>query len=204
MTDNIYIDKGDYIITTEGNAQDKVDVKINFKDNKDMTISVKNYSPESLARGVTNTSASLLGLLQNENDNDFINHYLNLSGIKEFRDDGNKENIVILIKKIVTAKLITGYNTTTGISGQKMNEANIFAVFNSRGFGKQGASIKLYSMADVLQGVFRNSRYQNIKVPTSLINANQWQPDVNTRLSNVLHQLNISVSYTLSQKDYEK
>ena len=203
---NTIEDHGDYVLTSTGTAQDKVDVSITFKDDKPMGISVKNYSAKSLNKGFHNASANLLTLLQNENDDDFINHYLNLTAIKQLAFDKNREAYVDLIKRIVVAKLITGYNTQTinedGIN--KMDEANIFAVYNSQGLNSGGAIVSLYSMRDVLQGVFQKGRYSIINVPGFLYETNQWQPHYETRITNVMKQLAIRVSYTMKPDEYLK
>lgn len=199
---------GDYVLTTSGTQADKVDIEITLKNNEHASISVKNYSPKSLARGIRNESANLLMLLQNENNDDFINHFLNLSALKEYREDKNRIAAYNLIRKIVIAKLITGYNTMTSGSGDVMTTANIFAVYNAQGKtlanGTKGASVQLYDMKDVLTNIFKNDRYNNLNIPQFFYNANIKQNDYTTRITNIMKQLAVKVSYTLKEEDYAK
>ncbi len=199
---------GDYLLTTSGTQADKVDVEISLKNNEHASISVKNYSPKSLARGIRNESANLLMLLQNENDDDFINHFLNLSALKEYREDYNRIAAYNLIRKIVIAKLITGYNTVTSANGDVMTTANIFAVYNAQGMtlgdGTKGASVQLYDMRDILTAIFNKDRYNNLNIPQFFYNANIKQSDYTIRISNIMKQLAVKVSYTLKEEDYAK
>lgn len=168
-------------------------------------ISVKNYNPKSLEHGVKNTSASFLILIQNENKNNLINHYLNLNAVtgrgrQSLRPSvEDVEEINNFIRKLVIAKLITGYNTSIDSSGGKMAEANVFAVFNSDTY-----EVKFYNMKDVLDGVFNNQRYQKMFIPSYFYKNNIKTADYNIRISNLIKQLNVSVSHTLKEEDYVK
>lgn len=193
---------GDFIVSADA-VQDKVDVKIELSTGRKAYISAKNYSADSLKnRGVTNRSASFLTLIQNENDKDFINHYLNLNSVhgnwQTLRHSA--EAINALIKQITIAKLITGYNTITGQQGKTMENANIFTVFNSSNY-----TVKYYDMDDVLTGLIRNDRYKAIKIPQYFYNANiKNVADYRMRISNLIKRLNVGVSYTLKEEDYTK
>ena len=208
-------DTDDYIMTTTGKQSDKVDVTISFKDQKPMNISVKNYKPKAITNtGFQNKTGNLLALLQNENKNDFINHYLNLISIKDFREDGNTKNITLLIKKIVVSKLITGYRTITAVEGNIINmaEANVFAVFTD---DKDGGKVKLYNMEDILRDIFSGDKYTHINVPDSLVKSNvkiypqarsgsqQQIQGIQARLANLVSKLNRQVSYTFALKNIE-
>ena len=207
------INNEDYTVMTEGSQHNKVDVVVSFKNNKNMNISVKNYSPKSIDYGFENKTGNLFALIQNENKNDFINHYLNLTGIKDFRNDGNRANIVKLIKKIVVAKLITGYNTLSFENGSvdNMATANVFAVYQT---GNYGAQVKLYNMGDILKTLFNGERYNNINIPEYLYDANkkvnprargnEKVTAIQTRLTNMLSQLNRQVSYTFYLNELTK
>lgn len=189
---------GDFIVSADA-VQDKVDIEIELSTGRHAYVSAKNYSLKSLARGVSNRSASFLTLIQNENDEDLINHYLNLNAVhgnwKSLRS--NAIEINNLIRKITLAKLITGYNTVTGANGATMKEANVFAVFNSNDY-----TVKYYDMGDVLLKIFSGNRYQNMKIPQFLYNANiKSSVDYRTRISNLIKQLNVSVSYTLKEEE---
>ena len=73
-----------------------------------------------------------------------------------------------LVRKITIAKLITGYNTTTGLEGQTMAEANVFAVFNSDTY-----EVKFYNMKDVLQNIFSAGRYKSMSIPSYFYTENK-------------------------------
>ena len=190
---------GDFIVSADS-VQDKVDVKIETSKGRHAYISAKNYNLKSLSRGATNKSASFLTLIQNENEDDFINHYLNLNAVhgnwRSLRPSANTIND--LLKKITMAKLITGYNTVTGANGATMDSANVFAIFNSDTY-----EVKYYNMEDVLKGVMKSMRYQMIKIPTFFYDSNWKQVEANIRISNLIRQLNTSVSYTLLESDYK-
>lgn len=192
---------GDFIVSADA-VQDKVDVKIELETGRRAYISAKNYNTKTLERGVTNKSASFLTLIQNENDHDFINHYLNLNAVhgnwRSLR--ASAEQINNLIRQIIVAKLITGYNTITGQNGQTMDEANIFAVFNSDTY-----TVKYYDMDDVLLSIIKNGRYQDLRIPQYFYNANiKSVSNYEERISRLIKQLNVSVSYTLKEEEYAK
>ena len=190
---------GDFIVSADA-VQDKVDIKVELSTGRHAYISAKNYSMKSLERGVTNRSASFLTLIQNENDNDFINHYLNLNALRSLSLQSNRDAINQLLKKIIIAKLITGYNTTTGLNGQTMENANVFSVFNSTNY-----TVKYYDMGDVLQGIFKSGRYQNIKIPEYFYSINiKSMKDAEDRITKIMRRLNVSTSYTLHEEDYAK
>ena len=191
---------GDFIVSADA-VQDKVDVKIELSDGGHAYISAKNYSPKSLEKGVSNSSASLLTLIQNENKDNFINHYLNLNAVTGSGGvlDANAAEVNNLLRKILVAKLITGYNTTTGTNGSKMAEANVFVVFNSGDY-----TVKFYNMKDVLDGIFAKKRYESLYIPQYFYKANLRTKDYTTRISNILRQLDVRVSYTLKEEEYAK
>lgn len=181
-------------------VQDKVDVKIELSTGKSAYISAKNYSMKSLARGVTNRSASFLTLIQNENQDDFINHYLNLNAIKGKSLQIDKEVINSFLRKIIAAKLITGYNTTTGGNGQVMDTANIFTVFNSDTY-----QVKYYDMGKILKGIFNSGSYNSINIPINFFDSNDWSiQGAEDRIIKLIKRLNVSTSFTLKEEDYTK
>ena len=109
------------------------------------------------------------------------------------------EEINNFIRKLTIAKLITGYRTVTGESGGTMAEANVFAVFNSDTY-----TVKIYNMKDVLNGVFNGGRYQKMVIPSYFYKNNIKTANYTTRISNIIKQLNVSVSYTLKEEEYAK
>lgn len=190
---------GDKFIVSADAVQDKVDVVIELNDGNNAYISAKNYNLKSLQKGVKNTSASFLTLIQNENQNNIVNHYLNLNAVTgKGRHSLNAAAAEVnnLMRKIAIAKLITGYNTVTGV-GQTMQAANVFAVLNSDTY-----EVKLYNMKDVLEGIFSQKRYEKMYIPSYFYKTNIKAPIFQTRLNNIIKQLNVSVSYTLREEEY--
>jgi len=202
LKDETYIRPyGEFIVSAKA-VQDKMDVQISLEDNSTMNISVKNYSSKILQKGITNESASFLTLIQNENKNNFINHYLNLNSVTgKGRSSlaASATEVNNFLRKIIVAKLIAGYNTTTGLGNQTMTEVNVFTVFNSDNY-----TVKFYNIKDVLDGVFKNGRYQKLYIPEALYKDNYRTPDYKVRISNLLRQLDIRVAYTLKEEEYAK
>ena len=192
---------GDFIVSADA-VQDKVDIKIELDDGGHAYISAKNYNIKSLEKGVTNTSASFLTLIQNENNGNLINHYLNLNAVNGKGRQSlrtSMEEVNNFIRKLTIAKLITGYNTITGAGGNKMAEANVFAVFNSNDY-----TVKFYNMKEVLEGIFNGNKYQKMYIPSYFYKSNIKTSDYRTRISNIIKQLNVAVSYTLKEEEYNK
>ena len=205
--ENILVDKesfkrpfGEFILSADS-VQDKVDIKIELEGGEHAYISAKNYSAKSLKDGVANKSASFLSLIQNENGNNLINHYLNLNAVNGGRDtlERNAEAYNNFIRKITIAKLITGYSTIIGLNNQTMSVANMFAVFDSTNY-----TVNLYDMKDVLNGIFSGNRYQSMKIPEKFFRENVSASTPKARIENLLRQINISVAYTLQESEYAK
>ena len=191
---------GEFIVSADA-VQDKVDIKIELEGGEHTYISAKNYSAKSLKDGVTNKSASFLSLIQNENGNNLINHYLNLNAVNGGRDtlEPNAEKYNNFIRKITIAKLITGYSTIVGLNSQTMSVANVFAVFDSTNY-----TVNLYDMKDVLNGIFSGNRYQSMYIPQYFFGDNVSAPTPQRRIENLLKKINISDAYTLRESEYAK
>ena len=80
-----------------------------------------------------------------------------------------------------------------------MAEANVFVVFNSGDY-----TVKFYNMKDVLDGIFAKKRYESLYIPQYFYKANLRTKDYTTRISNILRQLDVRVSYTLKEEEYAK
>lgn len=191
---------GEFIVSADA-VQDKVDIKIELEGGEHTYISAKNYSAKSLKDGVTNKSASFLSLIQNENGNNLINHYLNLNAVNGGRATlkRNADAYNNFIRKITIAKLITGYSTIVGLNSQTMSVANVFAVFDSTNY-----TVNLYDMKDVLNGIFSGNRYQSMYIPQYFFGDNVSAPTPQRRIENLLRKINISVAYTLRESEYAK
>ena len=194
---------GEFIVSADA-VQDKVDIKIELEGGEHTYISAKNYSAKSLKDGVTNKSASFLSLIQNENGNNLINHYLNLNAVNggsaaRATLKRNADAYNNFIRKITIAKLITGYSTIVGLNSQTMSVANVFAVFDSTNY-----TVNLYDMKDVLNGIFSGNRYQSMYIPQYFFGDNVSAPTPQARIGKLLRTINISVAYTLRESEYAK
>lgn len=144
---------GNVILSTP--TQDKVDVQIQTKEGMKY-LSVKNYNLRGGSAQLSLVSGmSLLTLLQDENESDFVNHYLNITSSRE---EEKAETVAILtdwraqmhdiVKEIILAKALTGLNIqkTMKTGETKTSVADFFVVNdNSRpGF------YKVLSMSDLL------------------------------------------------------
>lgn len=151
---------------TANSAQEKIDVEVYLKGDKSNGIyaSVKNYSIESLEK-VGFSSQNTLSLLWNENGDNLINHFLNLSSIKYTGVhtglwNDNKRQITQYIRKLLIQKLISGQGTavrdgdTGNIKG--MSSANVFIVINSTTH-----KVKIISIGDMLTKLQQDERYVN-------------------------------------------
>ena len=203
---------GDFIASTELTKANKMDVVLQMKNGSKLGISVKNYSDATMIKkGIENSVANLLTLLQNENKDDFINHYLNLSSIKKdgdyvFRNDLNREAAYKLIRQIIAAKLLTGYNTTAGLNETVQNTAKLLIRYNDKGTnlanGRKGASVEIYAMKDILKkGLFSRNRYNIRGFPEFLINEAETTPEI--RIHKIISQLAIPVSHTVTLSDLQ-
>lgn len=189
---------GDFIISASS-VPNKVDIKIELKSGEHAYISAKNYSQKSIEGGFHNYTQSFLTLIQNENHENLINHFLNLNAIKSTSLEDSRVSMNDFIRRLTIAKLITGYNTVTGSNGESMDEANIFAVFNS-----DTGKVSFYNMKDILNGIFSQGKYKNMYIPTALFNANQKQSNYSTRINNILRCLNVRVSYSFNNTELPK
>lgn len=110
-------------------VKDKVDVSITQNENGEEAIrnfSVKNYNPESIYDIHLVSSTPLLYLLQNENENNFVNHYLNIVLPHYHKNDKRSpvdetptvrntydlyDTAINIVKQMVLVKALTGIGT---------------------------------------------------------------------------------------------
>lgn len=112
------------------------------------------------------------------------------------------------MKKIVLFKLVTGFNTVTGVSNsgriQTMNSANVFVVINSDTF-----KVKVYNMSSLLKNEFRTSKFKNSQTLLPIyqpIDPKRSQfPSAKERITNILLPLMRKTSYSMNkQADFIK
>lgn len=198
---------GDLLIQANS-VKGKADVKITYLNNsKPVTISVKNYSFNSINSGITNKAKYFLNLIQNE-EPDFMNHYLNLNATRYKSRQGNEINksrdrINNILRKIIVAKLIAGYNMTA--TGRNLiDNVDLFVVIDSTNY-----TATVTTMGDLLEATFTSGRYKNINVPIKFSRKNIKQEDprnINIRISNLMKQIAINkkpITYTTTKADLD-
>ena len=211
--DNAKFEYGDFVAATDLTKADKIDVVLRMKNQSNVGISVKNYSDETIMKkGIENSVSNLLTLLQNENDDDFINHYINLSSIKEnggyvFNNNFAREAAYKLIRQILITKLLTGYNTSSGLGGQTQDTAKLLIRYNAKGVGlsngKAGASVEIYNMKDILRkGLFARNRY-NIKGFPEFLLGNNKQSSPEIRIHQIISSLAIPIRHSVTLSDLQ-
>lgn len=198
---------GEHFIMSSTSSQTKVDVNIEVLEGEDAKLSVKNYSEKTVNDfGFGFASGDFLSLIQNENKNNLINHFLNLNSIPSHHTlDTSREAINDYVRQLTITKLITGYRTVVGEKNLSMDSANIFVFFNSTNY-----TVKFYSMSDLLNSVlFVNSRYKELKIPPQdlFISAQEGKTrysDSAQRITDILRKLRVTVSYHMSKGELPK
>lgn len=143
-------------VTVSKPTQDKVDIKITTPEGI-KTLSVKNYN---LRRGNAQislvTGMSLLSIIQNENQEDFINHYFNITSSRQ----GDKNLYYVatartqmhqLMRDIILVNALTGLNISkTMKGGQQAKKEQTVADYFVINDNSQPGKFKIYSMSELL------------------------------------------------------
>jgi hypothetical protein len=190
----------------------KVDVEVRWQDDeevKKMKISAKNIEiKNSTHKWITTVSGSPLLTMIQSLDADFINHYLNLyskhytrkiSKGKEL-DDYKSTGIIGDNELIDELKLALFYISITGDNfGRKEDIAEVFAI-NDKTAGK----VKLVPMANIISTIKDMTDKISIKLNGKSIGVyhfeNKWEPDIQTRLNNLvmeLHKAKVHASFNM-------
>lgn len=186
-----------YFSTKE--TQEKIDINIEFLDGSSLGVSTKAYSYNTLMKhGIKNKASSAITLLNNENQENFINHYLNMNSIKDIPNQEKNVNLITeLVKKIILIKLMTGWNTATnkGI----MKDANVFFVIDITNY-----KVYVKEMTDVINAMIGRDAHLAIQLPltSEFISHNRRDPiDPDNRISKLIMLLDTPVSVTTIPKD---
>lgn len=137
-------------------TKDKVDFELTLPEGE-KTMSVKNYNLPKHANLTAMKGASFLTLIQNENQNDFINHYFNITANHEEDEPESKKKLRehldkmhLLIKQIILVNALTGLHISKaafqGTDKVNMKSAEYFVVNDNSRPGK----FKIYSMSELL------------------------------------------------------
>ena len=180
-------------------TQEKIDVNIEFLDGSNLGVSTKSYSHNALQiYGIENKAASAITLLSNENQENFINHYLNINSLKDIPNQKEKVDLITkLVKKIILIKLMTGWNTATnkGI----MKDANVFFVIDTTNY-----KVYVREMTDVINAMIGRDAHLAIQLPSTseFISHNRRDPiNPDNRISKLIMLLDTPVSVTTIPKD---
>ena len=175
------------VIRTVRSSQNKIDVSFTYN-NTPLNISAKNVDFKGRDFGYISTlsGSSLDYLLQDENA-DFVNHYLNLFSNHTWKGshgsaswEGNRRNV------IKTMKLLLAYKGLTGDTyGRENHKVNVFII------NEKSKGVKVISIAKILKNMIKDrdgtisvsknieQRYKNKRVE-----GDSW-----ARISNVLMEM---------------
>ena len=188
---------GPYTLTAEAEKQDLVDVAITLDNGRSMNLSVKARKPNaSGGYRIGFAIANVLELLQNENGDDFINHFLNLNGLEDFKDEEETKNINDLVKKIILAKMVAGYNRE--VASGDYSAVNYFVVIDNKNYISY-----VVPMSRLLKYIFANGMHNKVPIPTGILEANErieGDGGIIIRLNNVMKRLAVpsKVSYNFT------
>lgn len=205
-----YHDKNGGYVTATISTQNKVDIEIKTPEGI-RKISAKNYNLKQGAQITALKGSSLLTLIQNENKDNFVNHYFNITAKHEEKEDSEteinqvRERMHNLMKQILLINALTGLNISkASLEGEKvnMNSADYFAINDS---SKPGA-FKIFSMSDILNVATNNFSGFAKFVKLSGYNNPEWnntwaESGAKERISNILmqaHRLKIHIGISAS------
>lgn len=159
------------VIALTGNMKvmDKMDVAITFNDNSSTGLSVKNYNEYvAFERGITLAKqTSLLWLLQNDNQKDFVNHWLNLNA---HRVSSKSKVDIGYMSKLNSLKEQTGINQAMNkllalkaLVGNDMSKApEVFVYIHRPNRGQPRVVIKtMDEMLDMIQNSIPAFTFRN-------------------------------------------
>jgi hypothetical protein len=191
-------DTKDGNVTVTRPTQDKVDVKITTPEGI-KTLSVKNYNfRKGSAQISLVTGMSLLTIMQNENQDDFINHYLNITSSRS--EEKNLHYVAAarmqmhqLMRDIILINALTGLNISKTMKGGKKpgRERTVADYFVINDNSKPG-SFKIYSMSELLDF----SSFSHLSGLSKYVTVNGYDdpewinegPDAKTRITNLIMQ----------------
>lgn len=193
---------GDFYLTSDSAKQDLVDVQIEFSPNNTMNLSIKTRKgSKNNAFKIEFEVANILELLQNENDENFVNHFLNLNAIKGLQNQSERKAINAVTRKLILAKMIAGYNRET-VKGKQL-VADYFVIIDDEKFESY-----VIPMNRLLQYIFEGSGqgalYNKVRLPVNLISANTYiegKHGILIRVNNVMKRLAVSTkaSYNFNE-----
>lgn len=188
---------GPYLLSASSEKQDLVDVQITLDTGKKMNLSIKTRKPNKTGSySVDFAIANVLELLQNENKEDFINHFMNLNAIPGLKNNSATININNLVKKLILTKMVAGYNRE--VVQQKFLAANYFVIIDNVNYISY-----VVPMSKFLKYIFANTMYSRIPIPSDLTSANKFRKGddgITLRINTVLKRMAVpsSTTYNIS------
>lgn len=203
--DYIIDDEMSLTIRSRGSSQDKVDVVLRM-DEKDINASVKNFKLNSSNAGTIdiNSSASFMAMIQDENDDQFVNHYLNLMARHTYKtkfkkaeglltgddsriDYSQKNAARVEMGLRMLYKSLVGYNNAGG-------KAGVFIVNNNR-----TGEVTIVNMTKVLDVIISNNMKKEQKLlegckilynkNKDFVFQNKFADTPRTRIHNLLNEI---------------
>lgn len=188
------IENNNFIATMKSDiVKDKADITITSKKNNTLGIQVKNY-PEYIASeyGLKMIDgAPFLALVQNENNDNFVNHYLNLRArhnTTKIADPQSyvarlipeQQNISRVMSKLIMIKAATG----KGVVGGANIATEVFVYIDRPGRG-QAPVAHVRSMQSLIEQALAED--YNLHLPVSI--KNEYAATPQDRIDNILHEL---------------
>ena len=191
----------DFIPSIQIPTEDKVDFYLAI-DGSDIGFTAKNYAVSGEGfRGITLVKQqSLLTLLQNENDEDFVNHYFTLIQPLDCEGEKGSNRIIAyqhqynrLVYKLLLVKALTGYNVLKYNKGGTDNKiftadaAQFLIINDSAKSSYTENNIKIISTKTLINNILKN--------PSSV--------SLNTGLKRD-YNYNTFANFTLQEQPYKK
>lgn len=199
-------------LRSKGLSQDKIDVEITVLD-KPIKSSVKNINLQTHRNITIASSGSFLAMMQYNNKNQFINHYLNIMakhpkkviGFKEKTKDGEESKMYKKYKELVpgaqklqeskhNAQIAMGmtmlYSSLVGYKGGVLDRAGVFIV-NDNSTG----TFKIINSYDLLNYILKEDEnyLNNAKVTysgkTNFSFKNNYAETAYIRISNLMNEI---------------
>ena len=180
-------------------TQDKIDITIQTPEGL-KNLSVKNYNFKGGTAQISLVSGmSLLTILQNENNKDFVNHYLNITSSREASEDDNlahmkeyRASMHDMVKEIILVKALTGLNIQKTMKDGTVNSNTSIEYFVVNDNSRPG-QFKIYSVSDFLDfSSFDNksglSKYATINGYNNPIWKNQGE-NARARITRLMTQM---------------
>ena len=179
-------------------TQDKVDIRIETEDGLKY-LSVKNYNLKKGSAQISLVSGtSLLTMLQDDNQDDFINHYLNITSSRT-EEKGTTVNYLSnyralmhdVMKELILTKALTGLNIQKTMKNGQMGSSVVdYLVVNDN---SNPGFFKVFSVSDFLDFSGLDSKQGLAKYATINGYDNpEWKnegEDAKSRITNLMMQL---------------